>query len=365
MQAGKTLPYIEDVNLPLFVRGPGIPQGVVSELPSTHIDFAPTFLEIAGLDKSQWPEFLDGSSVLDDWQHPTRHLDYEGEGNAKEILNVEFWGTTQIATVYGATSSYKRFANTTYKSLRVVETTQSWLYNRWCSGETEFYDTRLDPYELHNLVNTTDLHYQRLMHRLNALLLVSKSCVQDICRDPWLVLQPSNATSRVSTLQQAMDKAYDSYYASFPAVAFKECLDFQLVENETPFYPANASQLIQTTHTQMTAQEEEEDNPSYQTRLVPPNLHPEGDWAQRNATLDEILKKALNVTDKQLNRVPEYPSVTTYGSPWPTYEGASEWYCFENGCDDYPASGEVVTGAAATRALSLAKRETTPTPSGP
>ncbi|KAK2745584.1 arylsulfatase precursor [Colletotrichum kahawae] len=57
---GKCLPYGEDTNLPFAVRGPGVPAGIVSKSPSTHVDLAATFIDIAGLPKEKWPAFLDG-----------------------------------------------------------------------------------------------------------------------------------------------------------------------------------------------------------------------------------------------------------------------------------------------------------------
>ncbi|KAF4964609.1 hypothetical protein FZEAL_10853, partial [Fusarium zealandicum] len=91
LPGGKALPYIQDTNLPLVVRGPGIPQGVVSNVASAHLDFAPTFLDIMGLPEDQWPEFLDGRSLLSEWLDPVPKVKPE-IGSAKEILNIEFWG---------------------------------------------------------------------------------------------------------------------------------------------------------------------------------------------------------------------------------------------------------------------------------
>src|SRR5829696_4533855 len=56
---GKLQPYEEDVNFPLYVRGPGIPRGVVKpELIGNH-DIAPTLADMAGADV---PNFVDGRS---------------------------------------------------------------------------------------------------------------------------------------------------------------------------------------------------------------------------------------------------------------------------------------------------------------
>lgn len=61
---GKGTPYEEDTNVPLMVRGPGIPAGVVRNDVGAIIDLAPTFAEIAGatLDVPS-----DGRSLLSLW----------------------------------------------------------------------------------------------------------------------------------------------------------------------------------------------------------------------------------------------------------------------------------------------------------
>lgn len=88
-----------------------------------------------------------------------------------------------------------------------------------------------DPYEL-NPLNIAD--HQNLAARLNAILLATKSCAQDSCRDPWKTLHPDG---KVRNLAGALDSTYDAYYGSMPRVAIKECLAYQLPSNEVPFFP--------------------------------------------------------------------------------------------------------------------------------
>lgn len=73
-----------------------------------------------------------------------------------------------------------------------------------------------------------------LANRLNALLLVTKACTQDSCRNPWATLHPDGT---VQNLKDALDPYHDAYYASLPQVSFKECLNYQLPSNEEPFFP--------------------------------------------------------------------------------------------------------------------------------
>ncbi|KAG2482631.1 hypothetical protein HYH03_018439 [Edaphochlamys debaryana] len=54
---GKVLPIEEDVRVPFFIRGPGIPEGVVSPFPAALIDLPATILAAAGL---PLPDYMDG-----------------------------------------------------------------------------------------------------------------------------------------------------------------------------------------------------------------------------------------------------------------------------------------------------------------
>ncbi|KAF2247756.1 amidase signature enzyme [Trematosphaeria pertusa] len=67
--AGKSRPYLEDTNIPMVVRGPGIPAGATSKIPSTHIDFALTFLDIAAVAEADHPKLFDGRSLLGEWKN--------------------------------------------------------------------------------------------------------------------------------------------------------------------------------------------------------------------------------------------------------------------------------------------------------
>lgn len=142
MTAGKTTSFAEDTNLPFVVRGPGVPAGVKSHLPGAHIDLAPTFLKIAGVEESDFPPFLDGRSLLEQWHDPGMQYPAAGEGNVQEVLNVEYWGSVRFDYPWGPT-----FDNATYKSLRIVGQQFGYLYNHWCgTNERELYNTVVSTY---------------------------------------------------------------------------------------------------------------------------------------------------------------------------------------------------------------------------
>ena len=137
--AGKLLPYKEDTHVPFIIRGPGIPKGQSTKLPSSHIDIAPTLLTLVGLDEKKWPSFLDGRDLSAYWNGDSEKLT-----PAPETVNIEFWGGGMIEK-----STKMRFdSRNTYKTVRIVGEGYAYLYSHWCTNETELYDTTADPYEL-------------------------------------------------------------------------------------------------------------------------------------------------------------------------------------------------------------------------
>lgn len=295
---GKCSPYIEDANIPLVVRGPGIKEGQVSRIPSTVTDFAPTFLDITGLAEEARPPFLDGTSMLEAWENP----DDLALGRAKEAINVEFWGRafSEIPTWTGGDRRPGMYANNTYKTMRIVNEDYGYVYSRWCTGDTELYDTLNDPYEMTNLAGSTDPDTVRVMSRLNALLMVMKSCETDACRDPWSVIQPpqSGNATRVSSLAEALDPAYDDFFAAIPEVTIAECMAYQFAANEVPFYPAEAQYGLGLEYRNEPVYYEYPDvKPLQKVPYVPG-----GGWEQRHATFEALMSDARTLTADELQQ---------------------------------------------------------------
>ena len=135
--------------------------------------------------------------------------------------------------------------NNTYKSVRLLGEGYNLYYSVWCNNEHELYDLQTDPYQIHNLYPTaaSKSHNQpkilgRSLHhainRLDALLMVLKSCQGKTCIQPWDVLQPAD---NVSSLQDALIAEYDGFYAAQPQVAFDWCDAGYIVEAEGPQIP--------------------------------------------------------------------------------------------------------------------------------
>ncbi len=131
----KKLPYHRVTHVPLWVTGPGIQAGSQSDHLVSHIDLAPTCLEMAGTDRddSNPADQFDGKSLLPIMKHP-------GSIPANEFragLLIENWEAKGHLGIYVAA---------TYSSYR----TQQTIYTEWANGAKEFYDLGDDPYQLEN-----------------------------------------------------------------------------------------------------------------------------------------------------------------------------------------------------------------------
>jgi N-acetylglucosamine-6-sulfatase len=85
----------------------------------------------------------------------------------------------------------------------------------------------------------------QIMDRLDALMLVLKTCKGNVCIEPWKSLHPAE---NVKNLAQALSVNFDGFYAELPKVKFEFCALGYLAWNEMPnFGPSlvvsNASTL--------------------------------------------------------------------------------------------------------------------------
>ncbi|KAF4120842.1 Arylsulfatase A or related enzyme [Geosmithia morbida] len=242
MLPGKECSYEEDINIPFFVRGPGVPQGLVSDAVSSHTDVAPTILKLAGGSK-------------DDFDGVPIPLSTEDLANLekREHVQVEFWGYALPESVFNADYPYgtvdNKAANNTYKSLRLIGDDYSLFYSVWCSGEHEFYDLHRDPAQVHNyfdqgqnlstvsregLASEYQLagrSFELVVDRLDALLMVLKSCKGEQCYRPWKTLHPSG---NVQTLHDALAADFDDFYSKQTKIRYNSCQMGYLPAEEGP-----------------------------------------------------------------------------------------------------------------------------------
>lgn len=229
---GKECPFEEDIHIPLIIRGPGVPVGSTAGVVSSHTDLTPTILKLAGSDRSDF----DGTPIP---------LDVESLAapSSGEHVNVEFWGQAYLEGKYGSPfADASTTSNNTYKALRLVGKNYNLLYTVWCSGEREFYDMSRDPSQMHNYFDPShtpsQIHYDLLgrsfkhvINRLDALLMVTKSCKGSSCHEPWRVLHPDGP---VATLAGALHKTLDAFYESQPRVSFSSCVKGHIISEEGP-----------------------------------------------------------------------------------------------------------------------------------
>ncbi|PHH74301.1 hypothetical protein CDD82_5014 [Ophiocordyceps australis] len=308
VRAGKMLPYIEDVRVPLAVRGPVGPEMLitrrtVNDVPSTHLDLAPTFLEIARVPRVKWPKYFDGRSMLSVWKNPWT---LPKRNDLRRIMLGEFWG--RPVEEAGRQKHKYTIEPVAYKSLRVLGEDDSWLYIRWCSGEAELYNTHTDPDELYNLVLQMRPRdpLDRIRWRLDALLLVAKSCSGDNCRNPWTELQREcrkttlcpSSIKMFRSFESSMNSMFDGFFESLPKVTFARCLESQHVDNEEPYLPPKPELGM-----------EFRKSPHHFTvpvrgrgRRLMATSERVGGWANWKEPLSKMNEEALQVTAKQLGR---------------------------------------------------------------
>jgi N-acetylglucosamine-6-sulfatase len=139
--AGKNTAYTTDTRIPLIVRGPGVPAGMVSDALIVNTDFAPTFAEIAGITP---PASVDGRSFLpllrDQGAAWTRHsVLLERRVPEEQLFNQARVAGLPMAEVERAAR---------FDGLMTPE----WLYVEYPdSGERELYELAADPYQLTNV----------------------------------------------------------------------------------------------------------------------------------------------------------------------------------------------------------------------
>ncbi|KAF2725774.1 alkaline phosphatase-like protein [Polychaeton citri CBS 116435] len=247
LQGGKNLCYEEDTNVPLIIRGPGMAKGLATDLVTGHIDLAPTVLSLAGVKlRDEWK--LDGEPI----QLPLENQSDIDAAKLKrgEHVNIEHWASTSTADVI------------IYKALRVIGPIYNLMYSVWCTASSspsanaadiahELYDMTADPYQVKNIhpdaPNPSGAEdflgrpNTQVLRRLDALMLVLKTCAMDTCRHPWRALHHNGS---VDSLSDALDESHDDFYHQlqqrYVAVGWITCLEGRPTlydfDNERPIW---------------------------------------------------------------------------------------------------------------------------------
>ncbi|KAI1358508.1 arylsulfatase-like protein [Xylaria arbuscula] len=238
LNPSKQCSFEEDINIPLIIRGPGVPQNSTTDIVTTHTDLAPTLLQLAGI------------PLRDDFDGLAIPITQPGLDRAKEErhehVTVEHWG---FAANEGQLFDwYPRIRlNNTYKSLRVVGDSYNLLYTVWCTNEHELYDVATDPGQMTNLLHPEEgsgatllgLPLEKVSQRLDALLFVLKSCRAEACIRPWRELHPAG---NVETLKDALSPRFDAFYdTETEKIKFDRCEMGYIVNAEGPQFQRQAT----------------------------------------------------------------------------------------------------------------------------
>ncbi len=148
----KVVLYDESVRVPMIVRGPGFPKGKVVTQPTTHADWVPTVLELAG---AQAPFPVDGEPL-------TTFAADAGAGKERAVL-LESWHQ-------GRERSWQA------SGVRV----SGFVYLEWDTGDQELYDLFNDPLQLDNKAGNPV--YARTRARLARALEQLRSCQGSGCQ---------------------------------------------------------------------------------------------------------------------------------------------------------------------------------------
>lgn len=147
-------------------------------------------------------------------------------------------------------------SNNTYKSVRIIGQGYNLQYVVWCTMEHELYDldvsslfqvhslkhfcltivfkvrpfTDEQPIPVFNSNTLLGLPTENVVARLDALLLVLKSCKGSACVQPWNVLHPEGD---VQDLSDALDPKFDDFYLREQnRVSFSWCAPGQILSAE-------------------------------------------------------------------------------------------------------------------------------------
>lgn len=179
----------------MYVRGPGVPQGSISALPTTHLDITATILELAGAAHApHTPSNLDGLSFAAAL----------GSSSAAAQLRKEpeKWRAFSYSEFFGG--------DITWWNVRTVNSTHKFSVHYWCTGETEVFDLLTDPLQMHNLAGQSEFGHRAVAQVLpNALAL--SSCAHDSC---WRPQPPS--LPHLSSNQTYLDCYHVSHSVKHP-----------------------------------------------------------------------------------------------------------------------------------------------------
>ena len=156
LMPGKLTAFDTDIHVPLIVSGPGVRPGTTTSAMAENIDLAETFTAIGGTSIDG-----DGHSLLGLFSG-------RQPGDWRNAILVEHHGGDLV----GVDPDFQQPASgspRTYEAIRTAD----FLYVQYDDGESEYYNLRKDPFELHNL--SPDLSERELL-RLHGAVARMQAC---------------------------------------------------------------------------------------------------------------------------------------------------------------------------------------------
>lgn len=147
----KRFMYEESFRTPLIIRYPGKKQGAENYDLVQNIDYAPTYLDIAGIEK---PDYMVGTSLV-----PL--LDGKTPENWRQYLYYHYYD-------YPAVHMVRRHDGVRDKQYKLIHFYGKKSAKRNAVNCNELYDLKADPNELHNLYGNPD--YKEVQDRLQQQL---------------------------------------------------------------------------------------------------------------------------------------------------------------------------------------------------
>ena len=125
-----------------------------------------------------------------------------------------------------------------------------------CSAHTQWSATnhiQTDPHQIRNLVGSSQdvssyriagRPIEQIVTRLNALIMVLKTCKTRLCVYPWEALHPDGD---VSNLKEALHDRFDTFYQDQSQMWFLDCPTgyFAEVEQQQPVKPFSRGLYVQ------------------------------------------------------------------------------------------------------------------------
>jgi len=147
----KTAPYAESLDIPLYIRVPGGPQGVTLPHLVANVDLPATIVEWA---RMAVPPGIEGRSLA-----PLFAASPLPQSAWRSDLLIEYWDNTNPATTLMPT----------YQGVRVESGSESALYVLHDTREEEYYDFKIDPYQMDSAVLANSAQVNKLNERLKVL----------------------------------------------------------------------------------------------------------------------------------------------------------------------------------------------------